>query len=173
MFWFWHLKKNQKKISCNRACIMDSRANLWPNALEQSKPRRRCCAMQPYMQRGGARRHTASSTKKRAALIDWKAPNWQEIWQPEKTLVVGRMRGGKRSTDVLKVFRTGVKMVVWQSRVCLSVCHWEHSTGTEDFRERSAVQESWSRISSTSRWHLGSDLISECCGAGITAGGSG
>ena len=27
------------------------------------------------------------------------------------------MRGGKRSTDVLKVFRTGVKMVVWQSRV--------------------------------------------------------
>ena len=32
------------------------------------------------------------------------------------------MRGGKRSTDVLKVFRTGVKMVVWQSRVCLSVC---------------------------------------------------
>ena len=174
------------------------------------------------------------------------------------------MRGGKRSTNVLKVFQLGVKMVVWQSRdclsvchwvhstgtedfcersavqeswsrnsstsrwlslglrfnfrmlrhwhhwrwiskmygdiegslrfeaiwniigfwwiyitfgkvesVCLSVCHWVHSTGTEDFRERSAVQESWSRISSTSRWHLGSDLISECCGAGITAGGGG
>ena len=94
MFWFWHSKKNQKKISCNRACIMDSRANLWPNALEQSKPRRRCCAMQPYMQRGGGARHTAVRKREQRWLTgklqtdkksdNQKRPLLSDGWEVEK-----------------------------------------------------------------------------------------
>lgn len=57
----------------------------------------------------------------------WSFADWLESSELTRNLTTRkdpccRMRGGKRSTDVLKVFRTGVKMVpVWQSRVCLSV----------------------------------------------------
>lgn len=57
-------------------------------------------------------------------LIDWKARSWQEIWQPEKTLVVGSTEKDRRTC--WKFFGQA-----WRS---LSVTTGVHSTGNLIFQ---------------------------------------
>ena len=96
-FWPW---KNCCFLLTSKASVIAPRANLWPSS--SLLPLRRC----------------------KRLLIDWKARSWQEIWQPEKTLVVGSTEKDRRTC--WKFFGQA-----WRS---LSVTTGVHSTGNLIFQ---------------------------------------